>query len=270
MAQSELVRPTLLLGLTLGLTCTGACERNVAVGHEALAVGGEGAVAGASGGGGAAAVAGAPGLLWSADHDGGTLDEWLVDDSGWRYTQGNGTLTVSQAQAHSGNYSLVATVSTEDGGMHQAVIARDVTLESGRYGAWYFFPEAPNTDYWVVMKLSSTESGDRFDIDVHAPGGVEPRLRLFEHGEDWITEPAALPLPIGRWVHIEALYRSTPNEDGRLIVLQDGEAILDTGPRSTASNARVSFLVGSVSWLIEGGPYSLYIDDASIEAEAIP
>lgn len=244
------------LFLAFGLV---ACERNVAIGHEALAAAG-----------GEAAAGGAPPLLWSADHDAGTLDEWLGDEGGWRYTKGNGTLTVSQAHARSGSHALAATISTDDGGMHQAVIARDITLESGRYGAWYFFPEAAVADYWVVMKLSNTGSSDRFDIDVHAPEGEEPRLRLFEHGADWITEPAEVALPVGRWVHIEVLYRSTPAENGRLIVLQDGDPVLDTGPRSTASDARVSFLVGSVSWFIAGGPYTLYVDDASIEAEEIP
>lgn len=244
--------------LFLALLLVAACDRNVAVGHEALGIGGE------------APMGGAPALLWSADHDTGTLDEWLGDASGWRYTKGNGTLAVSQAHARSGSYSLAATISTDDGGMHQAVIARNVTLESGRYGAWYFFPEATAADYWVIMKLSNGESTDRFDIDVHAPEGEEPRLRLFEHGQDWITEPAAVPLVVGRWVHIEALFHSTPNDDGRLIVLQDGEAIFDTGPRPTSTDARVSFIVGSVSWHIAGGPYTLYIDDASIEAETVP
>lgn len=257
--------------ILLCLTATTACERYVPVGHEILTIGGNGAGAGTP-----AVVGGAPGdsgaaaVPWSADHELGTLDEWLDDDGGWRFTKGNGTIALSQAHARSGSFSLEATISTDDGGMHQAVMARDVTLESGRYGAWYFFPEAPNADYWVVMKLSNTGTAERFDIDVHAPDGSEPRLRLFEHGEDWISEPAALPLPIGRWVHIEALYRSTPDDDGRLSVLQDGQAVLDTGPRSTSSDARVSFVVGSVAWHIAGGPYSLYIDDASIEAEVVP
>jgi hypothetical protein len=248
------MRPALLLAFLL----LGACDRSVVVGHEALASGGE------------APVGGGPALLWSAEHEVGTLDEWLADGSGWRYTQGNGTLDVSQAHAHSGGYAVAATISTDDGGMHQAVVARDVTLESGRYGAWYFFPEAMTADYWVIMKLSNGESADRFDIDVHAPEGEEPRLRLFEHGQDWITEPAPVPLAVGRWVHIEALFRSTPDDDGRLIVLQDGKAILDTGPRPTSTDARVSFIVGSVCWHLAGGPYTLYIDDASIEADTIP
>lgn len=244
--------------LVLPFLFLAACERNVAIGHDPQAAGGE------------ATVAGAPALLWSADHDEGTLDEWLADGGGFRYTKGNGTLTVSRAQARSGDYSLAATIATEDGGMHQAVMGRDVTLASGRYGAWYFFPEAPITDYWVVMKLSNTVAVDRFDIDVHAPEGEEPRLRLFEHGKDWITEPATIPLPVNRWVHIEALYRSTPEEDGRLSVLQDGEAILDTGLRSTSDDSRVSFLVGSVSWHIAGGAYTLFVDDVSIEPEELP
>lgn len=140
LAPSEIICPTLFVCCT----ALAACERGVPVGHEVLTIGGEGAAAGApavvgAGApavlGGAPADAGAPALLWSADHEVGTLDEWLADESGWRYIQGNGTLAVSQAHARSGSYSLEATISTDDGSMHQAVMARDVTLESGRYGA---------------------------------------------------------------------------------------------------------------------------------------
>jgi hypothetical protein len=231
-----------------------ACEREVAVGHEHGSVDGEDT----------------PALLWHADHEPGTLDQWLADDAGWKYTQGSGELSVTQDHARSGDYALAATIATEDGAMHQAVMGRDITLEQGRYGAWYYFPEAPTTDYWVIMKLSNGRDGDRFDIDVHAPGGAPARLRLYEHGEDYITAPAESPLPIGQWVHVEALYRSTPEDDGRLLVLQNGEVALDTGPRSTARDASVSFLVGSVSWWIAGGAQTIYVDDASIEAAAVP
>jgi hypothetical protein len=238
-----------------------ACEREVAVGHELAGVGDSGGSAGSGSDGS---------LLWQADHEIGSLDEWIGDDGGWRYTQGTGSLGITSERARSGEHSIKATISTENGDMHQAVIGRNLTLESGRYGAWYYFPEAPDTDYWVIMKLSNGRYGDLFDIDVTAPGRIAPRLRLYEHGRDFITPPAEVELPIGAWVHIEALYRSTPQSNGRLIVLQDGEPILDTGYRATADDANVSFIVGSVSWWIAGGAYDLYIDDASIEPAHVP
>jgi hypothetical protein len=240
-----------VLRICLVLTLS-ACEREVAVGHEH------------------AGVADGPSAGWYAEHETGSLDEWLADDTGWRYTQGSGSLEITRERARSGEHALKASISTEDGALHQAVIGRDVTLEAGRYGAWFYFEEAPATDYWVVMKLSNGRDRDRFDIDVHAPDGSEPRLRLYEHGHDYITEPAPVTIPIGEWVHIEALYRSTAAADGRLIVLQNEEPILDTGPRATANDASVSFAVGSVSWWIAGDATALYIDDASIEPAAVP
>jgi hypothetical protein len=233
--------------LLLGMLVLGACQREVAVGHEQASVDDR-----------------TPARIWQADHEPGTLDEWLADGSGWKYTQGNGAVEVTEEHARSGKYALKASIATDDGAMHQAVIARELVLEEGRYGAWYYFSEAVEADYWVIMKLSNGRDRDRFDIDVTAPNGAAPRLRLYEHGQDYITEPAGIPIPLGEWVHIEALYRSTPDDDGRLIVLQNGERVLDTGPRRTASDASVSFVVGSVSWWIAGGRANLYIDDASI------
>jgi hypothetical protein len=125
-------------------------------------------------------------------------------------------------------------------------------------------PEAPRADYWVIMKLSSGSSGDRFDLDIEARAGSEAHLRLFEHPNMWISEPASLAFPIGRWVHVEVLYRSTPNNDGRLAVLQDGELVLDTGPRATASDARVTFYCGSASRSVTPSPFQLFIDDVTI------
>ncbi len=228
---------------------------------------GSAGAAGASGveGGGASGQAGAGALLpWLADHDDGTLDEWLGDGSGWQYIEGNATLELSTERAHSGDHALLVSIDTQSGEQTQAVLARDLELEDGRYGAWYFLPEAPTADFWVIMKLSNGRDIDRFDVDIEAPAGGEPHLRLYEHDLGYITDPAPTVVPVGQWFHVEALYRSTAASDGRLVVLQDGVTVLDTGPRSTASDAHVSWIVGSSSRYVAPSPYRLFIDDANV------
>jgi hypothetical protein len=145
-----------------------------------------------------------------------------------------------------------------------------VELREARYGAWYLLPESPRADNWVIMKLSNGSQTDRFDIDIEAREGAAAHLRLFEHPNAWVTEPAGVAFPIGRWVHVEALYRSTPDADGRLVVLQDGEPVLDTGSRATASDARVTFFCGSASRFVSPSPFRLFIDDASISVDIFP
>jgi hypothetical protein len=229
------------------------------------AAGGE-VTGGAAGGGGESGGA----LLWSADHEVASFDEWLGDGQGIRYEQRTGRLELTSEHAHSGSQAFTATLTTGDGELHQAVMGRNITLREGRYGAWFLLPEAPRADYWVIMKLSNGSETDRFDLDIEAREGAAAHLRLFEHPNTWITEPASVQLPIGRWVHIEILYRSTPSADGRLVVFQDGQQVLDSGPRVTASDDRVTFYCGSASRSVTPSPFHLFIDDASIHAATLP
>jgi hypothetical protein len=150
------------------------------------------------------------------------------------------------------------------------MMGRNIRLREGRYGAWFLLPEVPRADYWVMMKLSNGSETDRFDLDIEAREGAAAHLRLFEHPNTWITEPASVELPIGRWVHVEMLYRSTPGADGRLVVLQDGQQVLDSGSRVTATDDRVTFYCGSASRSVTPSPFRLFIDDASIQVATLP
>jgi hypothetical protein len=256
----------------------GGCARDVFVGHEdnleaaggALGAEGPPGAGGATPGGAGAADDGGGGVLWSAEHEVASFDEWLSDGRGIRYEQGTGQIELTRERAHSGSYAFTASLSTGDGELHQAMMGRNTELREGRYGAWFLLPEAPRADYWVIMKLSNGSTTDRFDLDIEALEGAAPHLRLFEHPNLWITEPARLELPIGRWVHIEMSYRSTPEADGRLVVLQDGEQVLDSGPRVTASDDRVTFYCGSTSRSVTPSPFRLFIDDVSIRAATLP
>lgn len=239
------------LGATLWTSFVlGSCARTVTVGHEDPLT---------SGGAGPDEA-----LLWSADHEGSSFDEWLGDGQGIQFTERQGELVLTSERAQSGSSAFTATITTGNGQLQQAMMGRNIRLFEGRYGAWYLLPEAPRADYWVIMKLSNGSSKDRFDIDIEAKAGGAAHLRLFEHSKDWITEPASVDFPVGRWVHVEALYRSTPDANGRLIVLQDGEPVLDSGPRYTADDDYVTFFCGSTSRSVTPSPFRLFIDDASI------
>lgn len=267
--------------VVLALSAVVGCARNVAVGHEdALSAAGTdgaagdasemgGSTSGGAANGGAANGGDAAGgdsgrLLWSAEHETASFAEWLSDGDGIQYEQRSGELAITTERAHSGGHAFTASIATVDGELHQAMMGRNITLLDGRYGAWYLLPEAPRADYWVIMKLSNGAATDRFDIDVEARAGAEPHLRLYEHPNMWISEPASVPFPIGRWVHVEVLYRSTPNTDGRLAVLQDGALVFETGPRATASDDRVTFFCGSTSRSVSPSPFLVFIDDVTI------
>jgi hypothetical protein len=283
-------RPIIVVAL---VATWASCARHVAVGHEdALAVAGQPA-AGEPGAGGAELGAGAMGtelaggapaggsggappggpngaLLWSADHETASFEQWLGDGAGIQYEQRTGQLELTTERAHSGSHAFSAAITTDDGELHQAMMGRNVELREGRYGAWFLLPESPRADYWVILKLSNGPETDRFDLDIEAREGAAAHLRLFEHPDGWISEPASVAFPIGRWVHVEALYRSSPNADGRLLVLQDGQQVLDSGSRFTANDDRVTFYCGSTSRFVAPSPFRLFIDDATIHADTLP
>ena len=260
-----MTRAVCALATCLGLAVVAGCARDVAVGHEDL-LAAEPGVAGASGSPGDSAGA----LVWSAEHELSSFDEWLEGGDGIKYVMRSGQLAITSEHAHGGEQAFSASITANDGELHQAVMGRVVRLAEGRYGAWYLLPEAPSAAIWVIMKLSNGRDVDRFDLDIEAPDGAEPRLRLYEHGPEWITEPSPVVFPVGRWVHVEVLYRSTPEGDGRLVVLQDGQQVLATGERPTAADDQVTFFCGSVSRQVSPAPYRLFIDDATIHQETVP
>lgn len=224
------------------LTCSGVgCDPRVVVGRDAD-----------------------PDLSWSADHESGDFDQWLGDGSGWDNAEGGSSLELSTSHAHQGNYSLRASVEPLDGELSMAFVARDVHADEGTLGAWFFLPEAPSTYHLALMKISSAPEVDRFDINVHAPEGAAPRLRVYEHDEGWITESAEVELPVARWVHVEVFLRTSATGQPRLAVLQDGEPVLDVGARDTVPAAPLSWLVGAAARYVAPSPYALFIDDASV------
>jgi hypothetical protein len=257
------------LGLTGSIALTG-CAPQILVGYDDRDAGPNSRPdasldAAVDAGADADVIVGAP---WSANQETGDTSEWqgplaasLVD--------GAGKLVVTRTQAHSGSYALEATIAPVNDTLEQAMIGREVTLRSGKYSAWYYVPRTIATDYWVLMKLSSQPDGNRFDIDVQTVTGDVPRLRLYEHGHDYITPASSIPLPIATWFQLEVSLIATPKDIGRLSVKQDGVTVLDTGPRATMSDDRVIFLLGSASHYVSPAPFSVFIDDAVIAIDGM-
>lgn len=228
-------------GVLLAVCLSTACEPRVVVGRE-------------------------PGedLSWSADHESGDLDQWLGDGAGWGNAEGGSSLEPTTSRAYDGEFSLRAVIDPVEGELSQAFVARDVPVDEGTLGAWFLLPEAPSSYHLALMKVSTAPEVDRFDINVHAPDGAPPRLRVYEHGVGWVTESAAVELPIDRWVRVDVHVRTSATGEPRLVVLQDGEAVLDTNTRATVPAAPLSWMVGAAARYVEPSPYSLFIDGASL------
>jgi len=228
------------------------CDPDVVVGHDAV---------------NAPAVAAESPVPWSAHHETGDVSEWTGDGFGWRYVTEAASLVTGADLAHGGSLALVATVTRSDA-LEQAVVGRRVRLAEGYFTAWYHVPVTSVPAGRVLLKLSASEPyTDLFDL-IATPRESALAMRLYDHvAGAFVTDLDAVPaVPVGEWFELEAFYRASPGEDGRLVVWQNGALILDTGPRRTAPDNQVTFIVGSVAQIDTVEPTVTYIDDAAIRA----
>ena len=80
---------------------------------------------------------------------------------------------------------------------------------------------------------------------------------------------ATTDLPVGRWVHVEALYEKAAGRGGRVAVWQDGAKILDVGGVQTANSADLGWAVTSYGEGIAPDPAVVYVDGAAIATERL-
>jgi hypothetical protein len=84
----------------------------------------------------------------------------------------------------------------------------------------------------------------------------------------------SLNIPVGRWVHLEAFYKKSRTDTGRVTIWQDGVQIYDIQNVKTALNSEYNG--GGVSWSVinytEGlspSKVTIYADDAVISTRRI-
>jgi len=265
------------IGWLLGVSCLG-CQQTVLLGYEEDA----GSAAG-SGGAGSAASTSSGGsepaepvelpergeVLWSADVETGDLTQWTDDGKGYDFQVAEAHIGPGTDHSHSGAYSLEATLESTGDVLPQAVMFRTGELFEGFYSAWYFLDKNYDANFWVIMNFQGDRpwgaqtTNDRFDIDLsRSPDDGRLHLELDEFGGSSTLSP--IPVPIEAWFQVEVFFRSTPDDDGRFVVWQDGELVFDTGERPTAPSSVVGFGVGVAAWRVAPLPAKLFIDDVEI------
>jgi len=264
-----------------------ACSERVVVGYESagsLAAGGATVSAAHATTGGRATTSGIGGggsdlelperseLVWQATFETGDISEWLEGDAGEIFIDNDASYRVTAAHAPSGGLVFQGTVESIAAELPQAMLLREHQAREAYYAASFCVRENYDTNFWVIMKfmgegpfLGNADGNDRFDIDLsRSEDDGQLHLQLDEHGGDSVLSP--VPVPIDGWFRIEAFYRSTPAEDGRLVVWQDGTLVFDTGERPTAPSEAVTFGVGVAAWRVRPLPASIFIDDVQIHS----
>jgi hypothetical protein len=207
---------------------------------------------------------GAP-VPWTATFETGDLSEFACD--GWQYLANGGTISVTTAQAHSGKYSMAATISAPSGSPQtQAVMGKNVVLTDGAYGAWYYLPSTPTTNYWVILKVSTWgPETDFLDINIGSDSSGAPELLTYDHVSGAIGAMDGVPVPVGSWFHLVVLFSATPSSNGRVVVEQDGTVVINWAPQATTATNQMSLIVGSDTKYLVPEPYTIYIDDVTID-----
>lgn len=250
---------------------------------------------------------GAP-LLWSAGFEKGPKAALSAGGGGGLFNSGSFEVVVSTDIAHRGASSLRARIWTPHlptSGVRAFRWSEARSRRDLHYSAWiylptpYFFTGNPNTGrYWNLFQFKSrTPDGSRSDplwalypvpdgaggLYLRAGWGWGGTALAGPYATSDVSgkyfEPAIrIPLPLGRWVHLEAFLHQSNGFDGRLTFWQDGIKLFDfAGVRTSYKNCTFNPWCADDEWSVNlysdgllPNPATLYIDDLAISKSYIP
>lgn len=226
------------------------------------------------------ALATASSVVWRADHETGDLSQWTKNQGGEAvFNSGTGRVRVSDTFARSGRYSLALTIREADGRAQAARIFRwHEDLRRGYYSAWYYFPRRyePRT-WWNIFQFKTHDrsgvSQPAWSLNVgNLPSGkmtfyLYSSLQQKTYNRPLTPNP--LPIPVGRWVHVEAFYRRATDGTGRIAVWQDGTKIYDITGVRTALTGYTDWSITNYTDDIRPGTVTIYVDDAKISTSRL-
>jgi len=216
--------------------------------------------------------------LWSADHETGDLSNWTISGpsgSGGMFNSGTATGVASPDYAHTGTYSLKATIS---GSSAVRMFRWNETYQNPTmyYSAWYYFPQRyqATAGWWNIMQWKSVTQANNcnlslsdpfYVLDVHNRADGTMYLRLYNWQKGFYTEQTLKNINVGQWVHVQAYYKSAGDNTGHVTIWQDGVQIIDL------ANVQTKYTGGCYAWSVDnysGGlspnPATIYADDVSI------
>ena len=243
-------------------------------------------------------------VLWSADLETGDLSQWYDPGAsarsrgGGSFNSGIAETVPSQDFAHSGKWSLKATITTPYVPTSGARMFRWRESQDERYyasglyySAWFLFPKLytltanPHRGrFWNIFQFKSKTSS-RIDpvwfLDV-ANRASTGAMYLTLHWWDGLAiegphtgesggrryQQDVKDIPVGHWTHIEAYLKQSADFAGEITVWQDEVLLFDQ------KNVRTKYPSGDNQWSVNNysdglipTPATIYIDDASIAAE---
>lgn len=233
-------------------------------------------------------------LIWTADHETGTLDQWLGDGQGQASTprtpdtEENGNtpampgelsrIEISGEQAHRGRYAvkLVNPTGWEQDFDGPELLHYLGPLGTAYYSAWFYLPEQYRLEpHLTLLRLRSRDpegdelfNGEELQLRSLPTGGYV--LQVFSNNNNFLLEPIADPAPhveSGRWFQLEA--RFEPPSSGHLRVWLDGTLVYDLGGRPGAAGSDLVLAVCNVAQSSDPAPVIVYVDDAAVSRSRV-
>jgi hypothetical protein len=221
-------------------------------------------------------------VVWLAMHENADLAEWTAENRGGSYlgVDANvaGSVELSTDVAHSGSYSVKLTRSAVDAENGPGLF-RDVRgLDAAYYAAWFLIPQPyAARSRWTITKFrlrdaaSDAAPAEGLDLDLRKLPDGDYVLSAFDHDQDYLQQPIAVPPPIvrtGRWFQLEVFYRSTGDRSGEVIVWLDGIEVYRLINHPTAADGAY-FSPCNVALELTPSPAALYVDDAAVSLTRI-
>jgi hypothetical protein len=210
-------------------------------------------------------------IIWSADHEGGNMDQWNLSSGGGEFNSGIGESVISTERAHTGRYGVRMNITTPpESGTRMFRWYEPQRNPRLQYSAWFYFPERYSVGtYWNIFQWKSKRSSSQIDPFFVLNIGNRSDGSMFLYLYDWQNRRAysqsVRNLPVDQWVKIEAYYQCAGDSTGRVTFWQDGTQLFDL------QNVRTRYSDGDCQWSIDNyssglspSPAVIYADDAQI------
>jgi len=213
-------------------------------------------------------------VLWTGLFEANNFDEWIADGAGMAqaFPAPPALNEISSERVHHGSYAARLTIDAPPGGARaSAALTRwgDPLPAEGYYSVWYWLPRSITVEgYWVIFKFRQQDQAtmdELYDLDlINLPTG-EMSVQLYDHRRGVIDLDVPDPVvPVGQWFQVEAFYRNTQDDTGRLTFWLDGRQIVDITNQPMAPTPWIEWTACSIGQELTPSMAVLYVDDAAV------
>jgi hypothetical protein len=231
-------------------------------------------------------------ILWSADHEEGSLADWYYPETGeWgnygggEYNSGTGDSYASTSVSHTGNYSArmsILDTSLASSGTRLFRWRESRANPRAYYSAWLYFPDAIRhvdgwgwTNFFQFKSKSATRNDPILALALDYTYDAAQMYFMIEHkppdgSSTRRYQQRSSNVPVGRWFHLEAYLEQSASGTGRMTVWQDGVQILDAPGISTRySDGDNQWAINAYGAKLVPDDLVIYVDDAAVATERL-